>query len=90
MRSISRTARVSINTVTKLLVDAGFAGTKYHDQNVRNVQSKRVQCDEICSYCYAKNKTVPNATAASDGAGDVWTWTAVEDPDSWYRLVGDR
>ena len=92
MRSISRTVRVSINTVSKLLVDAGHACAAYHDEAVRNVKSSRVQCDEIWSFCYAKEKNVRFATRAPDGAGDVWTWTAI-DSDSKMILsyeVGDR
>jgi IS1 family transposase len=78
LRSISRIADVSINTVTKLLVDAGTVAAAYHDQNVRGLQTKRLQCDEIWSVCYAKQKNVPTAKAAPDGAGDVWTWTALD------------
>ena len=51
MRSVSRTAGVSINTVAKLLADAGEACAAYHDATLRDVQSKRVQCDEIWSFC---------------------------------------
>ena len=78
MRSVSRIADVSINTVTKLLVEAGFACAKYHDEHVRNVKATRVQCDEIWSFCYAKSKNVESAVAAPDFAGDVWTWTALD------------
>lgn len=77
MRSISRIAGVSINTVTKLLVDAGEACAEYHNKAVREVESRRVQCDEIWSFCYAKHKNVDSAKAAPEGAGDVWTWTAI-------------
>src|SRR5688572_21837517 len=55
LRSVSRVCDVSINTVTKLLVDAGMACATYHDEMVRNVAAKRVQCDEIWSFCYAKD-----------------------------------
>lgn len=92
MRSISRITGVSINTVTKLLEDAGRACAAYHDVTVRDVGSKDVQCDEIWSFCYAKEKNVPMAKAAPNGAGDVWTWTAI-DRDSKMILafeVGDR
>lgn len=92
MRSISRTVGVSINTVTKLLVEAGRACAEYHDETVRNVTASKVQCDEIWSFCYAKDKNVPTAKAAPEGAGDVWTWTAI-DGDSKMILayeVGDR
>lgn len=92
MRSISRVADVSINTVTKLLVDAGEACAKYHDEHVRAVKSARVQCDEIWSFCYAKQKNVERAMAAPDESGDVWTWTAL-DADSKLivsYLVGGR
>ena len=78
LRSISRIADVSINTVTKLLVDAGQVAAAYHDQNVRGLQTKRLQCDEIWSFCYAKQKNVADAKAAPDFAGDVWTWTALD------------
>lgn len=78
MRSVSRVCDVSINTVSKLLVDAGEVCAAYHDQYVRGLQSKRVQCDEIWSFCYAKNKNVRDAKSPVDGAGDVWTWTALD------------
>lgn len=92
LRSISRIADVSINTVTKLLVDAGMVAAAYHDQNVRGLQSKRLQCDEIWSFCYAKKANVPAAKKAPEAAGDVWTWTALDAESklmvSWH--VGDR
>lgn len=92
MRSVSRIADVSINTVTKLLVDAGNACAKYHDEHVREVKASRVQCDEIWSFCYAKKKNVPAAKAAPEGAGDVWTWTALDSDSKLIvsYLVGGR
>ncbi len=78
MRSVSRLADVSINTVSKLLVDAGKACATFHDDTVRDVKAKRVQCDEIWSFTYAKAKNVAEAKAAPDGAGDTWTWTALD------------
>ena len=92
LRSISRVCDVSINTVTKLLVDAGTVCAAYHDQYVISVKSKRIQCDEIWSFCYAKEKNVAKAIAAPEGAGDVWTWTAI-DADTKLMVswaVGDR
>ena len=92
MRSISRICDVSINTVSKLLVDAGEACLALHDEHVRGVKSSRIQCDEIWSFCYAKQKNVADAKAAPDGAGDVWTWTAI-DADTKLMVayfVGDR
>lgn len=90
MRAISRVAGASINTVSKLLVDAGLACAAYHDEHVRGLKSKRVQADEVWSFYYAKDKNVPEAKKGA--AGSVWTWTAL-DPDSklmcgWY--VGSR
>jgi IS1 family transposase len=75
MRSISRVCDVSFNTVVKLLEDAGEFCARFHDSNVRNVKAKRVQCDEIWSFCYAKEKNVAMAKVAPGGAGDLWTWT---------------
>jgi IS1 family transposase len=92
MRSISRMADVSINTVTKLLVDAGETCLAMHDELVRDVRPQRVQCDEIWSFCYAKAKNVAAATAAPALAGDVWTWTALDAETKLMisYFVGDR
>ena len=73
LRSISRVCDVSINTVTKLLVDAGEACAAYHDATVRNVKAKRVQVDEIWSFTAAKQKNVATMKVPVDGAGDTWT-----------------
>ena len=78
MRAITRLAGVSINTVSKLLADAGEAAAAYHDEHVRGVRAARVECDEIWSFVYAKAKNVPKAKAAPSGAGDAWTWTALD------------
>ena len=92
LRATSRIADVSINTVTKLLVDVGAACQKFHDYTVINVKSQRVQCDEIWSFVYAKDKNVEDAVAAPDKAGDVWTWTGIDADSklivSWF--VGNR
>ena len=78
MRSVSRLTDVSINTVSKLLVDAGKFCAGYHDAKVRNVKAKRVQVDEIWSFTGAKAKNVAGMKNPVDGAGDTWTWTAIE------------
>lgn len=78
MRAASRIADVSINTVTKLLVDAGKACAAYHDEHVRGVKARRVQCDEIWAFCYSKQKNVATAKRQDLAYGDVWTWTALE------------
>ena len=92
LRATARITDTSLNTVTKLLVDAGRACEAFHDRAVVGVHAKRIQCDEIWSFTYAKAKNVAAAVAAPDGAGDTWTWTAL-DADSkllvgW--LVGGR
>ena len=92
MRSISRVADVSINTVTKLLQDAGEACLAFHDEWVHGVNAERVQCDEIWSFTYCKQRNVKAAKAAPEVAGDVWTWTAI-DADTKLMIsyfVGDR
>ena len=92
MRSISRVVGVSINTVTKLLIQAGEACAAYHDEHIRDVTAARVQCDEIWSFCYAKQKNVAGAKRKDLAYGDVWTWTGL-DADSKMiisYLVGGR
>lgn len=90
IRSITRIVDVSKNTVTKLLVDIGRACQQFHNEHVVNVKSERIQCDEIWSFCYAKQKNVTQDMR--EGSGDVWTWTAIDADSklivSWF--VGDR
>jgi IS1 family transposase len=92
LRSISRVCDVSINTVTKLMVDAGHVCDAFHDEKVRGVKASKVQCDEIWAFCAAKEKNVATMKAPVEGAGDVWTWTANEGSSklivSW--LAGGR
>jgi IS1 family transposase len=79
LRSISRMADVSINTVTKLLVDVGAACAVYLDERLVNLSCQRVQVDEIWAFCYAKAKNVtPEIAAKNPFAGDVWTWMAID------------
>ena len=78
MRAVTRITGVSINTVTKLLLDAGEAAAAYHDDHVRNVEAGRIECDEMWGFVYAKAKNVPTAKAAPEGAGDAWAWTALD------------
>jgi len=95
LRATSRLVDVSINTVTKLLVDTGKACQNYHDENVHSLTTKRVQLDEIWSFVYAKESHVDdivNSEIDKDKAGDVWTWVGIDADSklvmSWY--VGDR
>ena len=92
MRSIQRTIGISLNTVYKLHADASEAAVAYHKKVARDLPARLVQCDEIWSFVYAKKKNVAVAVAAPPGAGDVWTWTAL-DVESKFMLaweVGDR
>lgn len=92
IRSTVRMTGVAKNTVVKLLVDLGEACSMLHDQAVRNVRSRRVQCDEIWSFVGAKDKNVPAEKRGQFGIGSVWTWTAIDADSklivSW--LVGTR
>src|SRR6266851_10147378 len=92
LRATSRLADVSINTVTKLLRDVGCAAAAYQNRELRNLACKRIQVDEIWSFCYAKQKNLATAKRLAAGAGDVWTWTAIcadtKLVPSW--LVGSR
>ncbi len=92
IRATARTADVSKNTVSKLLIDAGKACADYQDKALRDLPCKRIQVDEIWSFIYAKEKNVARAKSAPPEAGDVWTWTAIDAETklvpSWR--VGDR
>jgi len=78
--------------VSKLLVDVGKAAWSYQNAKLHGLRCKRIQCDEIWSFCYAKEKNVPEHMKGRPGVGDVWTWTAMDADSkltiSW--LVGER
>jgi IS1 family transposase len=78
LRATARMCDVSFNTVLKLVPEIGRACMEYHDKTVRNLSSKRIQCDEIWSFCYAKEKNVPEDRKNTFGFGDVWTWVAID------------
>ncbi len=77
IRATVRLTGASKNTITKLLIDVGRACQEYQDKAFRNLSCKRLQCDEIWSFCYAKEKNVPKELKGVFGYGDVWTWTAI-------------
>lgn len=92
IRATVRMTGVAKGTVLKLLVDLGLACEEYQGRTLVNLRSKRIQCDEIWSFCYAKAKNVPIDKRGQYGYGDVWTWTALDADSklmvSW--LVGER
>lgn len=83
-----RTTGAATNTVSKSLQDIGLAFQVFHDVNVRRPSYRRIRCDEIWSFCYAKGKNVPGYLKGQLGYCDIWTWVAL-DPDtklcvSWF------
>lgn len=92
IRSIVRITGVAKNTIVKLLHEVGAACSEYQNKTLRNLTCRRVQCDEIWSFCYAKDKNVPADKKGQFGFGDVWTWTAIDAETklivSW--MVGGR
>src|SRR5271170_5680381 len=92
IRATTRLTGASKKAVSKLLVDAGQPAAWYQDRVFHNLTCKRIQVDEIWAFIYAKQKNVETAKAAPDGAGDVWTWTAIDAETklipSWF--VGGR
>lgn len=92
IRSTARMCDVAFNTVLKLLPEIGRACLDYQDKVFRNLTCKRMQCDEIWSFCYAKEKNVPADKKGQFGYGDVWTWVAI-DPETKLVptfMVGSR
>jgi len=78
INSSVRMTGVSKHTVLNLLRDAGNACADYQDKALRNLKCKRIQCDEIWQFCYAKEKNVPADKKGQFGYGDVWTWVALD------------
>ena len=92
IRATVRVTGVAKNTVTKLLVELGQACAEYQDGALSDLPCKRIECDEIWSFCYSEQKNVPDENEGTFGFGDVWTWVAIDADTklvpSW--LVGER
>jgi IS1 family transposase len=78
IRSTARITDTAINTVVRLLKEVGAACLEYQDTNLRNLSCQRVECDEIWSFCYAKQKNIPKGKRDQFGYGDVWTFVAID------------
>src|SRR5271167_713107 len=77
LRATSRMTGTHRGAIQKLLVELGAACSAFQDRTFRNLNCKRIQCDEIWSFCYAKDKNVPADKRGQFGFGDVWTWIAL-------------
>jgi IS1 family transposase len=92
IRATCRMTGAAKGTVLKLVVDLGKACAAYQDRTLRNLTCKKIQCDEIWSFCYAKEKNVSEEMKGKLGFGDVWTWTAIDADTKLIAayLVGGR
>lgn len=92
IRATVRMTGAAKNTITKLIADVGYACTDYQDKTMRDLPCETLEADEIWSYCYSKQKNIPEQHKGTFGYGDVWTWTAIcadtKLVPSW--LVGER
>jgi IS1 family transposase len=77
IRATVRMTGAAKNTITKLLADLGEACAEYQDGVLVDLPCKVVEADEIWSYCYSKQKNVPEQFKGTPGYGDVWTFTAI-------------
>ncbi len=91
IRATCRMTGAAKGTVLKLLAELGEACAAYHHGHVRNIATKRIQCDEIWSFCYAKEGHVSKEQKAQ-GAGSLWTWTALAADTKLMvsHMCGDR
>src|SRR6266699_4830812 len=92
LRATARITGIARMTIEKLLKDLGAACASYQDAMLRNLPCKRIQVDEIWSFCYAKQKNLPLEKQGQFGYGDIWTWVAIDADTklaiSW--LIGTR
>jgi IS1 family transposase len=77
IRATVRLTRIAKNTIVKLLVELDAACAEYQCEVFRDLPCKRLQVDEIWSFCYCKDNNVPKAMKGQFGYGDVWTFTAI-------------
>ncbi len=78
IRATCRMTGTAKGTVTRLLAEVGAACAGYQDEHLRDLTCTLIQCDEIWSFCYAKQKNLPERMQGQYGVGDVWTWVAMD------------
>jgi IS1 family transposase len=78
VRATCRMTDTAKGTVLRLLAELGAACREYQDEVLRDLPCKRVQCDEIWSFCYAKDKNLPASMRHTPGVGSIWTWTVID------------
>jgi IS1 family transposase len=83
---------IARNTILSLVVEAGQACAEYQDKTLQNLTCRRIECDEIWAFCYAKDKNLPDALQGKFGFGSIWTWIALDADTkliaSW--MIGNR
>lgn len=77
IRSTCRMTGVAKDTVLRLLAEIGAACAHFQDICLTDLPCRRLQCDEIWSYCHTKEKNLSDARKGTFGYGDVWTWTGI-------------
>ena len=92
--SINSTVRmtgIAHTTILRLITEVGDACLRFHDAQVRGLSTTSVQCDEVWSFCFSKEKNTP-VEMRGHGRGSIWTWTALDADTklmiSW--VVSDR
>ena len=86
VNATSRISGADKKTILRLQAELGCVCAAYHDKHVRSLKPRRVECDEVWSFCYCKDKNVKSAKAPVRGAGDTWLWTCI-DPDTKLILT---
>jgi IS1 family transposase len=78
VRATCRITGASKNAVQRLTKEIGKACLKFQNKMLRNLNTKRIECDEVWNFCYAKDKNVPDEMRGMPGVGSMWTWTAID------------
>lgn len=83
IRGIERMTGVNRNTIMNLGVRVGQGCADIMDGLFVDLESKRIECDEMWGFIGAKAKTV-KLKKLGPGLGDIWVWVAI---DSDSKLV---
>src|SRR5262249_9691430 len=78
VRATVRITGASKNAIQRLTREIGEACLKFQDKMLRNLECKRMQCDEQWCFCYAKDRNLPDSMRGMPGVGSMWTWVALD------------
>ena len=78
IRACERITGMNRDTICSLILVAGESVERFMLENIKDVEAKEIQLDEIWDFALMKSRTKERLGNDNPDAGDVWTWLAID------------